>query len=69
MIAGNFQLNTGETLGPSYGKESETFIVAGGYSAKDLTDDMATNKVPTQGYNQTNAYKQALDIVKSLQLQ
>jgi hypothetical protein len=69
MIAGNFQLKVGDTLGPTYGKEAETFIVAGGYSSKDLADDLATNPVPKDGYDQTNAYKQAISIVNSLQLQ
>ena len=68
LIAGNFQLNTGESLGPTYGKEAETYIIAGGYSSKDLVDDLATNPVPTDYYSQTNAYKQAVDIIKSLQL-
>lgn len=69
FVAGNFNLNKGDTLGPDYGKEPETFIVAGGYSAKELTDDMATNKISLDSYSQTNAYKQAIDIIKSLKLQ
>lgn len=68
LIAGNFQLNTGESLGPTYGKEIETYIIAGGYSGKDLVDDLATNPVPSNNYDQTNAYKQAVEIIKSLQL-
>jgi hypothetical protein len=68
LIAGNFQLNTGESLGPTYGKELETYIIAGGYSSKDLNDDLATHPVPTANYDQTNAYKQAVEIIKSLQL-
>lgn len=68
FVAGNFNLKKGETLGPGYGKEPETVLVIGGYSAKTLTDDFATNQVPLDNYDQTNAYKQALDIVKSLKL-
>ena len=68
MVAGNFDLKVGDTLGPTYGKEPETFIIAGGYSSKDLTDDMATNKVGTAEYDQTNAHKQALAILETLQL-
>lgn len=68
MIAGNFNLKKGDTLGPNYGKEAETFIISGGYSAKDLTDDMATNTVPTDDYANTTAYKQAIDIIKSIKL-
>ena len=69
MVAGNFQLNKGDTLGPDYGKEPETFIVTGGYSSSVLTDDLATNKVPLDSYRQTNAYKQAIAIIKSLKLE
>ena len=69
LIAGNFTLKKGDTLGPGYGKESDTVLVTGGYSAKTLTDDFATNQVPLDGFDKTNAYKQALDIVKSLKLE
>ncbi len=68
FIAGNFSLNKGESLGPDYGKEPETFLVMGGYSAKDLTDDMATNQVSLEYFQTTEAYKQAIDIIKSLKL-
>jgi len=68
MIAGNFQLQAGDTLGPDYGKEPDAFIVAGGYSSADLTDDMATNTVAISTLPTSNAYKQAVEILKSLQL-
>lgn len=68
MIAGNFALEKNETLGPEYGTEPETYIISGGYSSNELTDDMATNPVPLEFFAQTNAYKQALTIVKSLKL-
>jgi len=68
LVAGNFNLKKGDTLGPNYGKETDTFIVTGGYSSKTLTDDFATNQIPLGTFQQTNAYKQALDILKSLKL-
>jgi hypothetical protein len=68
FIAGNFSLQKGDTLGPDYGKEAETYIISGGYSAKSLTDDLATNQVPLDYFQTTNAYKQAIDIIKSLKL-
>jgi len=68
FIAGNFNLNKGDTLGPSYGVEPGTDIISGGYSSSSLTDDMATNQVSVSYYAGTNAYKQAVDIIKSLQL-
>lgn len=68
LIAGNYELQPGETLGPDYGKEPETFIIAGGYSGKALGEDLATYQVSPDTFQQTNAYKQALAILKSLQI-
>jgi hypothetical protein len=68
FIAGNFSLKKGDTLGPSYGKEPQTYIIAGGYSIKSLSEGMATNQVPLDYFQTTNAYKQAMDILKSLKL-
>lgn len=68
LIAGNFNLKKGDSLGPNFGKEAGTYIIAGGYSADDLKDDLAMNSVPTGSYNQTEAYKEAIELVKSLQL-
>ena len=68
FIAGYFNLQKGDTLGPSYGKEPETYIISGGYSAKTLADDLATNPVSLDKFNQTNAYRQAMDIIESLKL-
>ncbi len=69
LVAGNFTLNKGDTLGPNYGKEPDTVLVTGGYSSKDLKDDFATNLVPAATFQDSNAYKQAVDILKSLKLQ
>lgn len=68
LIAGNFQLALGDTLGPDYGKEPDTYIVAGGYSSTSAVDDLATIPVSTDYYATTNAYKQAVAIIASLQL-
>lgn len=68
LIAGNFQLNIGDTLGPNYGKEPDAFIVGGGYSSADLTDDMATHTVDISTIPASKAYAQAVEILKSLQL-
>ena len=68
FVAGNFNLKQGDTLGPNYGKEPETFIVSGGFASADLTDDMATNPVSIELIKTSNAYKQALQILASLQL-
>lgn len=68
LIAGNFSLQKGESLGPEYGTEPETYIITGGYTTNELTDDLATNPVPLEYFGQTNAYKQAIEIIKSLKL-
>ena len=68
LIAGNFNLNKGDSLGPTYGNEQGTFIISGGYSSPTLKDDMQTNQVPLSYFKTTNAYKQAVAIVASLQL-
>ncbi len=69
LIAGNFNLQKGQSLGPTYGKELQTFIIAGGFSSKSLQDDLATNKVPVSTVQTSNAYKEAVEVLKSLQLQ
>src|SRR3990167_4939909 len=38
MIAGNFDLKKGDTLGPDYGTEVDAFIITGGYSSSALKD-------------------------------
>lgn len=68
LIAGNYNLQKGDTLGPDYGKEAETYIIAGGFSEPALTDDLATNPVNSELLTNSNAYKQALEILKSLSL-
>lgn len=68
LIAGNFDLKKGDTLGPNYGKEVDTFIITGGYSSKELKDGLGTNRVATDNFQQTTAYKQAVDILKSIQI-
>lgn len=68
LIAGNFSLHKGDTLGPGYGTEPQTYIITGGYSSNTLTDDLATYQVSTETYQNNQAYKQAIAILESLQL-
>ncbi len=68
MIAGNFSLVKDESLGPEYGTEPETYIITGGYSSNELAEDMATNPVPLEYFSTTTAYKQAIEIIKSLKI-
>lgn len=67
LIAGNFQLAIGDTLGPNYGREPDTIIVAGGYSSKGLSEDLSMNSMDPETYMSTNAYKQAYALIESLQ--
>lgn len=68
FIAGNFSLDVGDTLGPDYGKEPGTYIIGGGYSSEALEDDLQTYTVPLDYFNQTEAYKQAIQILESLRI-
>lgn len=68
LIAGNYNLNQGDTLGPTYGREAETYIIAGGFSSKELKDDLATNPVSPELVTTSNAYKQAIKILESIQV-
>lgn len=68
FVAGNFELEVGEALGPDYGQEETTYIIAGGYSADELNDDLNMYPVKPNFFQSTDEYEQALDIIKSLRL-
>lgn len=68
LITSNFSLKTGDVLGPNFGNETDAFIIGGGYSESGITPGMATNQVSATDYDQTNAYKQAIAIIESLQI-
>lgn len=68
LITGNFALQKGDTLGPNFGKEIETILIGGGYSDPSLTQGMATNPVPVEGAQDTNAYQQAIAIIESFEI-
>ncbi len=68
FIAGNFSLSVGDTLGPDFGQAPDTYIIAGGYSSPALEDDLEMHSMSPQVFQSTNAYKQALGIIRSLRL-
>ncbi len=68
MIAGNFNLSVGDTLGPDFGADGESYIIAGGYTSAELEDDLQFYAIPSQTFRDTNAYQQARDIITSLRL-
>lgn len=68
LITSNFTLQKGDTLGPNFGKETDAFLISGGYSETGLEPGLATNQVSVDGAKSTNAYKQAIAIIQSLQI-
>lgn len=68
IVQGNFDLKKGDTLGPSYAKEMDAYLISGGFSSSDQTENMATNIVSLDTYKSDEAYKVAIEIVKSLKI-
>lgn len=68
LVQGNFKLKQGDTLGPDFGTEPDAYIIAGGYSSEDNSEDLQMSSVPAGSYADDNAFKQAVEIIKSLQL-
>ena len=68
LVSGNFNLSSGDTLGPGFGADGESYIIVGGYTSDALEDDLATHPVNSEFFTSTNAYDQALGIIKSLRL-
>ncbi len=68
MITGNFTLKKGDTLGPNYGKEADTYIIAGGFTADSNKDDLSFYQLESNNFQSSSAYKQAVDIIKSLKV-
>lgn len=68
FVAGNFSLDPGDTLGPDFAQNSDTYIIAGGFSSPTVEDDLQFLKMPPDSFLRSNAYQQALDIIRSLQL-
>lgn len=68
LIQGNIKLDKGDTLGPDFAKEPDAYLIFGGYTSKERQDDLATNTLPLDSYDQTAQYQTAVEIIKSLQL-
>lgn len=68
LITSNYTLKTGDTLGPGFGKETDAFLISGGYSESGLEPGLATNQVSVPFFHTTNAYAQANAIIQSLQI-
>ena len=68
IVQGNFDLKKGDTLGPDFAKEIDAYLISGGFSSSDQTDNLATNTISLADYSNYQEYKTAIEIVKSLNL-
>lgn len=68
IVQGTFELKKGDTLGPDYAKEPDAYLIIGGYSSADKQEDLDTNQVSLDRFDQTTEYLTAVEVVRSLQL-
>ena len=68
LVSGDYELKKGETLGPTYGREAETYIIAGGFGSTKQTDPLDYNDLEVKEATSNEAYKQGIDIIKSLKV-
>lgn len=68
LVQGSYDLKKGETLGPKFAKEIDSYLIFGGYGADDIDDDMGSNEIDAASYVQSDEYKLAVEIIKSLKL-
>lgn len=68
IVQGNFNLMKGDTLGPKFASEVDSFLIAGGFSTDEQKEGLSTKIVSEDSYSTYPAYKTAVEIVKSLQL-
>jgi len=68
MITPGFKLQKGDTLGAKYGKETEAYIIVGGYSGKDNVDDLSFHSVALTNVSSADVIKQATELFKSLKV-
>lgn len=68
MISGDYVLAKEETLGPSYGKEAETYIIVGGFGSTKQIEPMDYANLPLDKATNLAVYKQGIEIVKSLKV-
>jgi len=68
LVAGNFTLEPGDILGSNYGREEGSYIIGGGYSSDELSDDLQMYQLNPADFQATNEYEQALEILQSIQI-
>lgn len=68
LVSGDYELKKGETLGPTYGREAETYIIAGGFGSAKQSDPLDYNNLVIKDATSDPAYDQAIAIIKSLKV-
>lgn len=68
LISGDYVLQKGETLGPNYGREAETYIIAGGFGSSKQVDPLDYNNLKAEDATNDESYEQGIAIVKSLKV-
>lgn len=68
VAQGNFDLKKGDTLGPDFASEMDAYLITGGFSSSDQTESLATNILSVNEYKTNEAYKTAVEIIKTLKL-
>lgn len=68
VVQGNFELAKGDTLGPKFASEPDSFLVSGGFATDQQKDGLETIELPVDSYKQNLAYQTGVQIIQSLQL-
>lgn len=68
VVQGNFNLKKGDTLGPKFASEVDSFLIAGGFAGAEQKDGLSTKIVAEDSFAENPAYLTAVEIVKTLQL-
>lgn len=68
VVEGNFNLAKGDTLGPKFASEPDSFLLTGGFATDQQKDGLETVQLPMDSYKQNLAYKTGVQIIQSLQL-
>lgn len=69
IVQGNFKLAKGDTLGPKFASEPDSFLLTGGFATEKQKDGLETISMPLDTYKQNLAYQTGVEIIKSLQIQ
>lgn len=68
VVQGNFELEKGDTLGPKFASEPDSFLVSAGFATAEDTGGLQTTLMPIDSYKDNLAYKTGVEIIKSLRL-